>query len=230
MDARAALAEVESAQQVVQQRLAEPSGIVRLTAAVPVAQFQLAPHLPALAATYPKLQLQLHASDRFVDILEEGYDITVRSHFAPLQDSGLVQRVLSREDIVLVASAGYLKEHGTPRVPEDLQGHEGLLTSPDAARWRLRRTGVRVATAVSLRARMVADESATLLYAAQAGMGIVPLPSAFCEQHLQSGALVRVLPKWTAGTVTTTALLAQRRSMLPSVRAVLDFLAERITS
>jgi DNA-binding transcriptional LysR family regulator len=228
--ARAALAEVECAQQVIRQRLAEPTGTVRLTAAVPVAQFQLAPHLPALAANYPNLQLQLHASDRFVDLLQDGYDIAVRSHFAPLADSGLVQRVLSREDVVLVASAGYLKTNGTPRSPQDLQGHEGLLTSPDATSWRLRRTGARAMTTVSPRARMVADESVTLLYAALAGMGIVPLPSTFCDQHLQSGALVRVLPRWTAGTVTTTALLAHRRSILPSVRAVLDFLSERITS
>jgi len=225
--ARAALIEVESAQQVVQQRLAEPSGTVRLTAAVPVVQFQLAQHIPALAATYPKLQLQVHASDRFVDLVQEGYDIAVRSHFAPLPDSGLVQRVLSIEDVVLVASPGYLREHGTPRSPAQLAAHAGLLTGPDAVAWRLRRAGAGEAV-VSPPPRMVADETVTLLHAAAAGLGIVPLPTGLCRQHLARGELVRVLPRWTAGQVTTTALVPHRRSLLPSVRAVLAFMAERV--
>lgn len=225
--ARAALIEVESAQDVVRQRLAEPSGTVRLTAAVPVVQFQLAQHVPALALAYPKLQLQVHASDRFVDIVQEGYDIAVRSHFAPLPDSGLVQRLLAVERIILVASPGYLQAHGAPRAPAQLAGHAGLLTRPDASTWRLQKKSSQDVL-VAPRARLVADEGVLLLQAAAAGLGIAPLPEQSCRQHLASGALVQVLPRWSAGTVTTTALLPHRRSVLPSVRAVLDFLAERV--
>lgn len=224
--ARAALIEVECAQQAVRQRLAEPSGTVRLTAAVPVVQFQLAQHIPALAAAYPKLQLQIHASDRFVDLVQEGYDVAVRSHFAPLPDSDLVQRVLAIEDIILVASPGYLRKQGSPRTPVQLAGHAGLLPRPDGGTWHLRKADAEVA--VSPGPRLVADESVTLLHAAAAGLGIAPLPQGFCKPHLASGELVRVLPRWTAGQVTTTALVPHRRSLLPSVRAVLDFLAQRV--
>lgn len=226
--ARAALIEVESAQQLVQQRLAEPSGTVRLTAAVPVVQFQLAQHIPALAQAYPKLQLQVHASDRFVDLVQEGYDIALRSHFAPLPDSGLVQRVLATEQVILVGSPAYLREHGTPRLPAQLADHAGLLTGPEAGTWRLRGKGAGEEVAVSPRARLVADESVALVQAAAAGLGIVPLPEGICALHLEAGDLVRVLPRWTAGQVVTTALVPHRRSLLPSVRAVLEFLAERL--
>jgi DNA-binding transcriptional LysR family regulator len=226
--ARAALVEVESAQQVVQSRLAEPSGTVRLTAAVPVVQFQLAPHLPALARTWPRLQLQLHASDRFVDLVQEGYDIALRSHFAPLPDSGLVQRTLMVEPVMLVAAPAYLREHGVPRQPADLAAHHGLLTGADATRWTLSQgKGGKVQT-VEPQPRLVANESVALLHAATAGLGIVCLPETICQHHLARGEMVRVLPRWTAGRVTTTALVPHRRSLLPSVRVVLDFLAERL--
>ncbi len=226
--ARAALVEVESAQQVVQSRLAEPSGTVRLTAAVPVVQFQLAPHLPALARTWPRLQLQLHASDRFVDLVQEGYDIALRSHFAPLPDSGLVQRTLMVEPVMLVAAPAYLREHGVPRQPADLAAHHGLLTGADATRWTVSQgKGGKVQT-VEPQPRLVANESVALLHAATAGLGIVCLPETICQHHLARGELVRVLARWTAGRVTTTALVPHRRSLLPSVRAVLDFLAERL--
>lgn len=226
--ARAALVEVESAQQVVQSRLAEPSGTVRLTAAVPVVQFQLAPHLPALARTWPRLQLQLHASDRFVDIVQEGFDIALRSHFAPLPDSGLVQRLLKVETVMLVAAPAYLREHGTPRQPPDLAAHQALLTTADATRWTLSSGKGSAVHTVEPKPRMVADESVALLHAATAGLGIVCLPESICEHHMARGELVRVLPRWTAGSVTTTALVPHRRSLLPSVRAVLDFLSVQL--
>lgn len=224
--AKAALDEMEHARQAVQQRLAEPTGTVRLTAAVPVVQFQLAAHLPGLARLHPRLQLQVHATDRFVDLLQEGYDIALRSHFAPLPDSGLVQRVLGAEDVVLVASPAYLREQGTPRTPAQLAAHAGLLVGPDARTWKLRRAdGTEVLATPE--PRFVADESVALLTAASAGLGLCPLPEGIARGHLARGELVRVLPRWTAGRVTTTALVPHRRSLLPSVRAVLGYLAEQ---
>lgn len=222
--ARAVLIEVETAQTTVQRRLAEPSGIVRVTAAIPTVQFQLAEHLPKLAIKYPKLQLVLHASDRFVDLVQEGFDIAVRSHFAPLPDSGLVQRRLRVQPILLMAAPSYLAEHGAPGTPQDLAAHQGLLANDTAQRWRMRHDdGPEVI--VAPRFRMAADESTVLLQAAIAGLGIAPLPDAMCRDALASGALVRVLAGWRAGTVTTTILTPQRRGQLPAVRAVVDYLA-----
>jgi DNA-binding transcriptional LysR family regulator len=225
--ARAALIEVESAQQIVQQRLAEPSGTVRITAAVPVVQFQVAPHLAGLARQWPGLLIQLHASDRFVDLVQEGFDIAVRSHFAPLPDSGLVQRRLTEEAVWLVGAPSLLTSNGTPRKPADLLKHPGLLTSPEAASWTLRRDEGSTET-VTMTPRMVVDESVALLHAASNGLGITCLPRSICVHHVARGELVRVLPRWSAGTVTTTALVPHRRSLLPSVRAVLDFLSTRL--
>lgn len=226
--ARAAVIEAEAAESVIQRRQAEPQGLVRITASVPVAQFQLADRLPALAAAYPKLDLQLHVTDRFVDLVREGFDIAIRSHFAPLPDSDLVQRRMSVETITLVAAPGYLNRRGVPERPEDIADHDGLLTGPASRTWRLTsRDGREVQ--VAPRVRLIADESLVLLRAAAAGLGIACLPESMAASFIGTRELTRVLPDWTAGSVTSTILTPHRRGQLPAVRAAIDFLAGGIT-
>lgn len=222
--ARAALIEAEAAEDVVRRRLAEPSGTVRITASVPTAQFQLAARLPALAEAYPKLLLQLHVTDRFVDLVHEGFDIAVRSHFSALPDSGLIQRRLSAEAIILVAAPLYVARRGAPEAPADLAAHDGLLVGGDAVAWRLA-DAAGLSVTVSPRPRLIADESMVLMQAASAGLGIACLPESMTRAAIGQGALVRILPGCTAGVVTTTMLTTHRRGQLPAVRAVMDFLA-----
>ncbi|MBY4898519.1 LysR substrate-binding domain-containing protein [Cupriavidus sp. AU9028] len=222
--ARAALIEAEAAQDVVRQRVAEPAGTVRLTASVPVAQHALAPRLPELARVYPRLHLQLDVSDRFVDVAQEGFDLAIRSHFAPLPDSDLVQRLLSTEPIILVASPRYLEVSAPLESPEALSRHDGLLTGKLATSWRLHRDGQTIA--VSPLPRMTANESTALLCAAVAGLGVACLPQSICRRALQEGDVRRVLPQWTAGEVMTSILMPHRRGQLPAVRAVVDFLVQ----
>ncbi len=227
--ARAALIEAENAEATVRERHAEPSGTVRLTASVPTAQMYLAPVLPSLAEAYPKMHLCLHASDRFVDIIQEGYDIAVRSHFGPLPSSGLIQRQLVTEPIHLIASPAYLARAGCPVRPEDLASHNALLTGAGAEEWRLVHEKSGEQCRVRPQARMTADESQVLLEGAVAGLGITRLPRSFCKVLLARGDLVQVLPGWQAGQVTTTLLMPERRMQLPGVRAVVDFLVERLS-
>ncbi|MEW9308631.1 LysR substrate-binding domain-containing protein [Labrys neptuniae] len=221
--ARAAMIEVEAAESAVLARRAEPSGIVRITASVPTAQFHLAGQLPRLAAALPKLQIQLHVTDRFVDLIQEGFDIALRSHFGPLADSDLMARPIHRETIGLVAAPGYLAAAGMPAAPEDLAGHDGLLTQPRTPTWKLT-AGERVVEVIP-RARFFADESTALLAAAKTGLGITALPRSISAAAVAGGLVVPVLPQWQAGEVTTTVLTTHRRGQLPAVRAVVDFLA-----
>ncbi|MEL1264862.1 LysR substrate-binding domain-containing protein [Pseudoxanthomonas putridarboris] len=223
--ARAARIEMEAAEDVVRRRVAEPSGTVRITASVPTAQSLLAELLPRIARAFPRLHIDLDVTDRFVDVVQEGYDIALRSHFAPLPDSGLVQRPLDVEHIVLLAAPGYLAEHGEPLAPAELQQHAGLLVGSHAREWTLTDAdGSRVT--VAPRPRMTANESVVLLGAAEAGLGIACLPEHICRDALASGRLLRVLPGWHAGRVTTTIVMPHRRGLLPGVRAVVDGLVE----
>jgi DNA-binding transcriptional LysR family regulator len=227
--AAAMVIEAESAAAVVQGRVAEPSGLVRITASVPTAQLSLAEPLLELAHAYPKLRVALHTTDRFVDLVQEGIDIAVRDHFAPLPDSGLVQRRVCSDPIYLVASPDYLARHGMPSAPDALDEHAGLMTSAAQSAWRLEDADGAAAEARP-QPRLAADESQVLLRAACGGLGIACLPRRLCNPMLARGELVRVLPAWTAGTVTTTLLMPHRRGQLPAVRAVADALASTLGS
>lgn len=228
--AAAMLVEAEAAEDVVKGRLAEPAGTVRISASIPTAQTSLSHLLPLLALDHPKVRLVLEASDRFVDAVQEGFDIVLRDHFAPLADSGLVQRRLGFEAISLVASREYLNANGTPAQPADLGEHDTLVVSRTTTSWRLGKKAGDETREVALQPRYSANESLALLTAARKGLGITCLPHRFCRGDIAAGTLVHVLPDWSAGGVTTTLLMPHRRGQLPAVRAVADFLIERIPS
>jgi len=223
--ARASVIEAENAENIVRTRLGEPSGTVRLTTSVPTAQFTLAPLLDALSERYPKLLLSLHVTDRFVDIVQEGFDIAIRSHQQPLPDSALVQRRLAVHDFHVVAAPAYLEKHGTPERPENLGDHRAIVSNPAETTWRLRGAGGAVED-VPVQPVMAADEPFVLLKAAAAGIGITVLPTSVYLPAVEDGTLRRILRDWTVGRITTTILIPHRRGQLPSVRAVVDFLIE----
>lgn len=221
--ARAAMIEAETAENIVRRRTAEPVGPVRITASVPVARFRIARVLPALLQAFPRIEPHLHVSDRFVDLVHEGFDIAVRSHVAPLPDSGLVQRRLSEERIIVVAAPSYLERRGTPRAPSDLAAHDGINAGAGAKDWRLRSTDGAECVA-SPRARLGVDEAGMLAQAALDGLGVACLPQTIVAPDIAAGRLVHLLPDWHEGTITTTILTPHRRGQLPAVRAVIGFL------
>ncbi|MEQ8294744.1 MAG: LysR substrate-binding domain-containing protein [Roseovarius sp.] len=224
--AAAMVIEAEAAENVILGRLAEPSGTVRVTASVPTVQTRLAPLLPRVATAYPKIRIVLHASDRFVDVVQEGYDIALRTHFDPLPDSELVQRRVSTEHFWLVASPSYLDGRKVDD-PDQLSGLDGIFARQGQTDWTLTSAhgGQR---SVTLAARYVANEGNAILAAAAAGLGVASLPSSMCEAQVASGALVRVAPAWTAGEIATTLIVPSRRGLLPSVRIVADLIAAQL--
>ncbi|BET11199.1 hypothetical protein THI4931_22410 [Pandoraea sputorum] len=82
--------------------------------------------MPALLERHPKLHVSVNATDSLVDIAKDDFDLALRSHFSPLPDSGLVQKVICTEPLILVASPDYLGRHGAPQAPADLIDHHGL--------------------------------------------------------------------------------------------------------
>ncbi|MBW6423403.1 LysR family transcriptional regulator [Rhizobium sp. XQZ8] len=225
--AQASVIEAEMAEAIVRTHLGEPTGTVRMTAAVPTAQFLIADQLPELSRRYPKLTLSLHVSDRFVDIVQEGFDIAVRSHQAPLPDSSLLQRKLATHPFFLVASPDFIEAHGAPQRPEDVADYPAITAGLDDTIWRMVSTeGEEVS--ITPKPVIAADEPMVMMKAALAGLGLAFLPTSVCHDALAEGRLVRLLPEWTAGSITTTILMPHRRGQLPAVRAVVDFLTERI--
>jgi DNA-binding transcriptional LysR family regulator len=129
----------------------------------------------------------------------------------------------------LFASPSYVERHGMPLAPEDLAEHDTLvmLRHNSPMTWKLKHP-THGETVVPLKPRLAGNDIVTLKQAAQNGLGIVALPAYVCAEDMRSGTLQRVLPDWLAGEASITAVIPFRHGMLPSVRAFLDFLAERI--
>lgn len=227
--AAAMVVEADAAEAVILGRLAEPSGTVRITASVPTTQYALAPLLPKIAAAYPKILVVMHASDRFVDIVQEGYDIALRDHLNPLPDSGLLQRRVMVEQFWLIASPDYIDGRAPVETPGEARDLDGIAMAYGDTGWTLRNEEGRVET-LTLTPRFVTNEGTTILAAVEAGLGIASMPMSMVRGKIAAGRLRRVLPGWTSGEIATTLLMPHRRGLLPSVRVVADLIAENLTA
>lgn len=227
----AALREADMARTVVRQRLSEPSGTVRMTAGVATMQFGLSDVVSSFLAKHPKVNIVAHATDRFVDIIKEGFDVAIRAHSDPLPDSDLVQSTLATTDMRLFAGSSYLATHGELSSPQDLEAHSAvcMMRENSPGSWRLRKKdGSQDDLTVKLDVRLVSEDLSTLQKAAIQGLGVVALPPYVCAEAVREGMLKHVLPGWTLGPASMTAVIPHRQGMLPSVRAFLDHLREEV--
>lgn len=225
---RHALGMLQQAENAIRQRLSEPSGTIRLTTPVAAAQFAMKQMIPDFITRYPKVTIVQHVTDTRVDIVGENYDVAIRAHSAPLPDSTLVQRTLAPTPWFLFAGPGWVERHGSPDRPEDLAGHASLfmMRTGVAPVWRLRKPAEPdlAPITIPIEPRLVSDDMVVLKQAARAGLGILALPGYVCREEVLSGDLIRLLPGWSAGDATISALIPFRHGLLPSVRAFIDHL------
>jgi DNA-binding transcriptional LysR family regulator len=226
---RAVLEEAQAAQDTVDELRAEPRGVVRVSCPVALAQTVLAYLLPDFLAQYPRVQVRVLSSDRRVDVISEGIDLAIRVRNKLDTDANLVIRSFGQSRTLLVASPGLLDTLGRPVVPDDLvklpalsmREHEG------AQLWGL--IGANAAHVnVAVQARLICGDFAVLLESARRGLGVALLPEFVCAPAVTSGELEVVLPQWSAPEGTMHFVYPSRRGMLPGVRALVEFLAERL--
>ena len=225
------LREAELAETAIRHRLSEPTGTVRCTAAVATMQFAMRGVVTDFLVRHPKVSVVAHATDEYVDIVGENFDVAIRAHSDPLPDSTLVQRALTPAPWFLFAGAAYIDANGPLDRPQDLVKHTSLFmmrTGVDPV-WRLQRTGRRrEEIVVPLTPRLVIDDMLSLKQAAIGGLGIVALPGYVCRDDVRSGVLRQLLPGWIADESTLTALMPYRQGLLPSVRAFVEHLAAEL--
>jgi DNA-binding transcriptional LysR family regulator len=222
------LAEAEAAELAVSRLYAAPRGVVKITSPAAFGNVQVAPAIPDLIARYPELTVQVVMNDRPVDLVEEGYDVAIRVTDQP--PPGVVARKLMTVRWIVCAAPAYLREHGTPRAPQDLKEHNCLFYSflESSIEWRFRsRQGdakVRVA------GNFTANNSEAIREVALKGAGIALLPSFLVNPDLADGRLKQVLAGHeVAGAVGNDvyALFLPTRYLSPKVRAFVDFFVER---
>lgn len=227
--AAAMLAEAEAAREAVEFAHAEPRGLLKVSCPVALAQSALADILPVFLARHPGIRLTLHVSNRRVDLLNEGLDAALRVRQQLSGEDGLIVRSFGQMSELLVASAGYLSRHGEPRSPQELPAHAILCYGAESDRhlWQLTR-GDGSTAQVEFTPRLACHKFVVLRQAALAGTGIALLPENVVRADLAGARLVRILGEWNLPQGILHLVFPSRRGMLPSLRAFIDFLAERL--
>ena len=218
--------EIDAAAETVTQLQAEPRGVLRITSPVIFASLHLAPAIQAFLRRYEKVEIELDATDRIMDIVDEGYDLAIRitDHPSPT----MVARQIAPLHWVTCAAPDYLERRGIPQTPQDLRDHDCLMYhGMPASRegWRFMVGNKEVAVNVGGRCRV--NNSEALIRLAVGGMGIVLFPTYVVSHHLKKGRLQVVLPNTVANPgMSLYVTYLPNRYMQPKVRAFIDHLLE----
>ena len=202
-----------------------PSGWVRISVSPLMAQVVIVPSLLSLYERYPKLHIDLCADDRMADMAREGIDIAIRTG-TPHSDT-LVARQIGSNRRALYAAPAYLRAHGTPQHPDELQQHRliGNSASPLLNRWPLSAGGQGGELVIQGHTRT--DNSAVLLTLVEQGLGIARLNDLLAQPLVDRGALIPVLPGYfDSASVPIYAVMLQERHRLPKIRACIDHWAQ----
>ncbi|WP_398479182.1 LysR family transcriptional regulator [Tardiphaga sp.] len=221
------LADIDAADQAVAQAQSSPRGLLRVNAPMSFGTLQLGPAVADFMAECPELQIQLVLSDDQVDPMQGGFDVTLR--IADLESSSLIARKIVAIDRAVCASPDYLKEHGAPKLPEDLRKHAlltyGFLLTGN--QWKL--TGKDGDHWIQPSWTLCVNNAEVLCDAAVKGRGIALLPTFIAGNALRDGRLQRVLKPYKAPPLTLYAIYPPTRHLAVKVRLFIDFLVARFS-
>lgn len=224
--ARSILDQAQELRDRVEQVVSKPRGVVRVSVPTSIAQIHMAELLPKFHAQYPEVRVQLHVSNRRVDLINEQIDIALRVRTRLDSDSDFVVRPFGSSAELLVASPDYLRTHPMIRAPRDLMEHDTLINSADESQhfWELHGPDGEIER-VQLKPIVAGSDFSMLMRLATNGMGVALLPETVCFENVRRGTLQRVLPQWDLPQGIAHMVYPTRRGVLPAVRALIDFLA-----
>jgi DNA-binding transcriptional LysR family regulator len=223
----ALIAEAEAAKDAINRTLSSPRGLIRVSCPTGLLQGGVADVLVQYLATHPEVQVALEATNRPVDVVDEGVDIAIRVRLPPFDESDLVMRSFGPSDMILVGSPALVAAYGQPQALTDIARMPTLSTGTLGREhtWHFVDAESRPAELVH-NPRLSANDFYTVRRAALRGVGVARLPALLARDDLSSGALVRLLPSLSSRSGVVHAVFPSRRGMVPAVRSLLDALSE----
>ena len=225
---RKGLADIEDAQAEVSRLQGEPRGTLRINAPMSFGIMHVAPALPEFLERYPDLTVDMNLDDRKVDVIEEGFDVSLR--ISELPDSSLVARRLGPCRHAIVAAPAYLERCGTPRTPEELRDHN-IITyryQESALDWHFQSPGNKPIS-VPVSGSLMMNNSLAIRAALLEEVGITRTPTFVVGKDIQDGRLTPILRDYETIEATIFLVYPQRRHLSPKVRAFVDFMVERVS-
>lgn len=225
VNATQAMEALAAAEQAATSLLDVPRGRLRVTSPVELGTRPFATILDFHRA-YPEVHLDLELTNRFVNLVEEGYDVALRGGRAP--EGSLTGRALGPGEIFVVASPAYLKARGRPRRARDVAKHDSILFTSwvQGGAWTL--SGSKGQIKVPVQGRLTLNNLEAVRLAALGGLGLTLLPRTHCEQDLAAGTLVRVLPNLAIRGSGLWIVYSRTRFLSAKVRAFVDFMVDEL--
>jgi DNA-binding transcriptional LysR family regulator len=219
------LDELDTAEAEMRNLQAEPSGRLKISAPGNFGEAVLGPIICELQKRYPKITLQVELSNRFVDLLEEGFDAALRIR-TTLPDSSLIARRLCAVDRVAVAAPSYLKKHGVPKHPRDLVDHNCLIYTLSTAPYDWTFNTPDDPHTVRVNGTIQSNNSQLLVDPLRAGSGIALLPAFSVGADIQAGKLRRILEQFPVDRHDLYVVYPHNRHLSPKVRVLVDLLID----
>lgn len=225
---RQALDQMIEAERDVTGRQSVPSGLIRMSLPTPYGQFRIMPLIAEFRERYPDVRFDLHASNRNIDFVGDGYDLAVRARTPP--DSGLIVRKLEDAELVVVAAPDYLRQAGTPNSIDDLKTHDCIqFVLPSSGRpipWLFKVDGREVDVATQGSCSCLEDFTACVALARN-GAGLYQAYRFMVDRELARGELIEVLGSLSGRSRPFSILYPHKTHMPLRVRAFIEFLLER---
>ncbi|ESQ80993.1 LysR family transcriptional regulator [Asticcacaulis sp. YBE204] len=202
------------------------SGRIRVDMPLGMSQSLILPNLPAFLDQHPDLRIELSSTDRFVDVVREGFDCVIR--VGVLADSGLIVRPMGHLTLINVASPAYLARFGTPQTLDDLSGHRlvhyvsQMGAPPDGFEY----VDGNDYRSVPMDGVVTVNNSQAYTQAALSGLGIIQAPRIGLSQSLTEGRLIEILPDHRAAPMPVSLIYPQRRNLARRVRVFIDWVAD----
>ncbi len=217
------LDEFDVLEAVIQDKQAQPAGHLRISAPVSFGETHLSHAFAAFLRENPEISIETRLTDRFVRIVDEGFDMAIR--IGALEDSSLIARKLATIPIAIYASPDYLQRRGTPQMPQDLSKHDCVIDSnyKGGANWQLR--GEEGIVTVPVQGRYISDNAASCREIVAKGLGIGSGPRFVVEEDLQSGRLVEVLPEFLQQPTSLYAVFPHSRYLPTKIKACIESLS-----
>jgi LysR family transcriptional regulator, regulator for bpeEF and oprC len=220
----AILQQIDETETALRKSSASPEGPLRVEVTMLIGRLVVVAEIRSFIDRYPKITLELGCTDRVVDLIKEGVDCAVRG--GELPDSGLSARRIGDLRFVVCAAPRYIEEYGLPQQPEELAHHTQVgrrsASTGKTRPIRLIREGGHHFDVV-VPARFITTDSSAMLTAGLNGIGIIQLDEFTASQHLESGALVRILPSWRCAPLPINLVTPTSRKRAARVQAFMDW-------
>jgi LysR family transcriptional regulator, regulator for bpeEF and oprC len=222
------LADIDDAESLFSDATAGPRGAIRVDLPERLALHTVIPALPDFFAQYPDIRVVLSASDRIIDLIEDGVDCAVR--VGVLSDTTLVARRIGMFEQINCASPAYVERYGMPSTPDDLPQHVavGFFSSRTGRDldWEYEEDGEM--RFVKMRSLVSVNSAHAYLGCCLAGLGMIQVPRDNIAELIAAGQLVEVLPEWKAAPLPVSVVFPHGRHLAPRVRIFIDWVAQLI--